>query len=435
MNQNLKTGEVFVPGLEPKYTYNPRAGLQLEDMLQNYLDDGGEILAVSGTTKTGKSVLLRKEINDPVWIEGQSVTSLHAFWELVGFVLGATMPSGFNKTSGQSNTAKGGVNVVFFNGGADINSTFSEERQAQAISSLEASVKNALKTSGRPLIVDDFHFIDFEVQQEVVRAVKPLVFGSLRVIFVSISHRRNDAALAVRDMVGRIKPLHIALWSEDELMQIASDGFGILNVLDPEEEIAKELASMSFGSPHIMQKLCRELVRSENKVRSVSPTPKTLQPPTEWEQFFRSQTDDTMGKWFDRLFRGPLVKGTPRAKWESEGVELDSYGLVLKAISRTGPKLNLTLDEVREGIASLVSTKGPEKHQITRSLKHMSKIACMTLEAEMTEEEMDEAEVVFQGVQPVFEFIEDGATSTIHLPDPFFAYFLKWGTEHHFSTK
>ncbi|WP_312980214.1 hypothetical protein [Corynebacterium sp.] len=70
MNDPIKTADVFSPGRDPKYTYNPRDGFGLEEKLKDAIDDGGSIVSVTGPTKTGKTVLLKRVVKDAAWLDG-----------------------------------------------------------------------------------------------------------------------------------------------------------------------------------------------------------------------------------------------------------------------------------------------------------------------------------------------------------------------------
>lgn len=71
----VRASQVFIPGGQPTFTYNPRAELRLEDRLAEYLDDPHKLLSVSGPTKSGKTVLVRTLLPEDksVWISGGTV--------------------------------------------------------------------------------------------------------------------------------------------------------------------------------------------------------------------------------------------------------------------------------------------------------------------------------------------------------------------------
>lgn len=436
MSAPIKTGDVFVPGKAPTYTYNPRDELQLEEKLRDYLDDGGSVLALVGPTKTGKSVLLKRVLDDPIWIDGQGVKSTDDLWALIGSEIGVMVEVDVTEQTGTATTATARAKAVFVEGGGDFTASSAKSTTTRVLTAIAPTVKEDLLSTGRTLVIDDFHFIERTTQQEIVRAVKPLVFDGLRVVFAAISHRRHDVVTAVEDMVGRVTPLEISLWTEDELKFIAAKGFEQLNVVDHGGALGAKLAEMSFGSPHIMQKLCRELVRAENGIRESQSTAHDLSAPADWDDFFRGQVDDASGRWFTKLLRGPQEKGQKRTTWplNDGGATLDSYGLVLKAVGDTGPKLELTRDEIRAGVEHNITGKPPEANQVTRALQHMSRIAAKRLEdSQPSEDDLDAEPVEFAGVQPVLEFIEDGPASTLHIADPFFAYYMRWGADRHLA--
>jgi hypothetical protein len=295
--------------------------------------------------------------------------------------------------------------------------------------------RNALEASHRPLVLDDFHFVECGVQRDIVRALKPLVLAGVPVVFVSISHRVQDVVTAEPDMTGRVASLAVDLWREEELLVIARKGFEVLNVRDPGEAVAKVLAASSYGSPHLMQKFCREVCKDAG-IRETQAITRAVPEPSDWDAFFGRQVDGASADWFQRLLRGPQERGSAGTQWRlRDGRTLDGYGLTLAAIASTGPKLTLTKDEIKSAVESLVDGQGPAAHQTTRVLQHMTKIAAkranepVPTEAELDREAVDPDAV--PDVQPVLEYLEDGPSSSLHIADPFFAFYLRWGTWRH----
>lgn len=430
---SLRTGDVFVPGRAPVHTYNPRSDMELETRLAEYLEDGGSVLALVGPTKTGKSVLLKQNLDAPIWIDGHGVSGAGELWSLVGAELGVFSEAQLERDSTQSTTVVARAKAIVLEGGGDHTEASGSRQVFQAVLAPAQEVKSALLASGRTLVIDDFHFLEPAAQTDIVRAVKPLVFDGLRAVFAAISHRRHDVPTVVEDMVGRVTPLEIELWSVAELLVIARKGFDALRVVDPGDRIATRLAEMSFGSPHLMQKLCRELVRDVNGISAAQDEPVTLREPADWPEFFRRQVERASERWFTRLLRGPQER-TGRNSWTlKDGRSVDAYGLVLKAIGDSGPELNLSKDRIRALVEETVNGKPPEPHQITRVLQHMSRIAAKRLTEEQPTEESLEADApdLFSGVQPVVEYVDAGPNSMLHIADPFFAFYIRWGVERH----
>lgn len=432
MTESVAVGRVFVPGLVPAYTYNPRSDAQLETGVQDYLEERGAILAVAGPTKTGKSVLLKRVLTEPVWVDGASIDRVDGLWNSV-----IDAHNGYTSVTAQQQTEKSaesggkvtvgvpGVGSVSGGGGVGAKDTqgftYAYDRPVASVA------RELLLASGRPLVIDDFHFVDRSLHRPMVQALKPLVLDAVPVFLVSISHRVLDAVTAVPDMRDRSQPLEVELWSHEELKFIAKKGFEVLNVDDPGERIASVLAEQSYGSPHLMQRFCREICKL-NGVRESQLATFELRAPASWADFFKEQLDPAAARWFGRLLAGPAERGQKRAQFEVPGIGmLDGYGVTLLAIARTGPLLSVSKDEIRAKITHLVAGQAPPVDKTTRVLNYLSKIASKSIaEAMPTEEDLQEDGVRAEA-QPVLEYMDED--SQLHIADPSFALFLKWGSE------
>jgi ABC-type uncharacterized transport system YnjBCD ATPase subunit len=58
----LRATEVFTPGSYPEHTYVQRAEQGLETSLRDSLDTPGQIVSISGPSKSGKTVLVEKVV-------------------------------------------------------------------------------------------------------------------------------------------------------------------------------------------------------------------------------------------------------------------------------------------------------------------------------------------------------------------------------------
>jgi hypothetical protein len=303
---------------------------------------------------------------------------------------------------------------------------------------LGAAIREEFTRTKRPLVIDDFHFVDRAIQRQIVRVLKPLVLAGVPVMFVAISHRVQDVVTAEPDMTGRVVSLPVPFWSPFELEFIANKGFNELRLIDSGGDLARRLAAESYGSPHLMQRFCRELCK-ENGIRTRPIDPVTLRAPARWDDFFRAQIDEASGSWFQRLLRGPQERGRPRATWTlRDGRQLDNYGLALAAIAETGPKFAISKDELKAAIDRLVVGTAPPVDRTTRVLIHMTRIAAKrSTEPVPTEEDLERDEEYESeaqpDIQPVLEYIDQDAASVLHIADPFFAFYLRWGSAAHLS--
>ncbi|MFJ3081671.1 ATP-binding protein [Streptomyces halstedii] len=362
-------GNVFVVGRLPTVTYNPRENLGLESQLEEYLEDRGALLSVSGPTKTGKTTLLRSAAASGIWLSGGAVSSRDEFWRTVGEGLYADSSTAAGKSIGL--------------------------------------IRQDLVESDRCLVVDDFHYIDQGVQLEIVRSLKDLVFEGLPVVVASVPHRAYDAVRVEKEMTGRVAHLSISPWDDEELISIAKKGFSALNLVDDDSRLAHRLSKESFSSPHLMQQFCKRLCR-ENKISKTLLEPTALAPPDSWVQFFSQSAADTSKAAFDLLAQGPRRRTDRLQRKLTDGRTVDIYGAVLEAIANTGPTLAIEYDQLRVSLREVLKDEVPQRHEVTRVLDQMTKIAKEDIEGE-----------------PVVDYHE--SLSTLHVSDPYFAFYLRWG--------
>jgi len=164
------------------------------------------------------------------------------------------------------------------------------------------------------------------------------------------------------------------------------------------------MAEESFDSPHLMQDFCLALC----KLNGISETQSSviqLQEPEDWQSFFRNIDSNTSKLAFESLARGPRSSNRRIPRTLVNGETCDIYGAVLFAIAYTGPKTTLSYEDIRKGLQKVLRSETPDYHEITRVLRAMSEIAKKI------------------GGEPVV----DWDNYSLHISDPFFAYYLRWG--------
>ncbi|MFJ8144247.1 hypothetical protein ACIQ6R_04100 [Streptomyces sp. NPDC096048] len=410
---NLRVAHVFVAGGLPTITYNPRSTRNLEEELRDYLDEGFKILSVSGPTKTGKTVLVRNVIpeSDAFWLSGGSITSINDFWETLADKLDlfTDVEHSTDVKDEEWRTRQGGFGLGGLKGMFERKEIVGDTKGSKFTRSRHVSnqVREAINGLLEPIVIDDFHYIPQEVQLEIVRAIKDLVFNGLRVIVIAVPHRAYDVVRVEKEMTGRVQQVEVGFWSEEELLGIARQGFAALDFKDKGFELSDRLARESFASPHLMQDFCLQLCK-KNGFRDKQDHPVELAAP-EWNEFFSQRSSMTSKTAFDLLARGPRQRTDRQARKLKSGLEKDIYGVILEAISHTGPKVALTYEEIRAAIREILASDIPQRGQVIRVLEAMSKIAKKDLEGE-----------------PVVDF--DKELATLYISDPYFAFFLRWGS-------
>jgi hypothetical protein len=413
----LKYQDVFVPGGFPRHTYNPRLNLGLENRLSEVKDNLCKLVTITGQTKSGKTVLVRKVLpyESSVWVDGGAAASEDEFWQLIvdrlSLFQSTEEEASSATTSGIEGSGTAEANFLVAKGSGEIGASLEKsrgnaKRGSRSLSSRVAAL-SGLRTADLPLIIDDFHYLPRELQGSIVRALKPLVFDGVPVAVIAIPHRRYDSVKVEREMAGRISNIQIPSWSETELGYIPETGFSLLGY-DPRPSAVQLLTQEAIGSPHLMQDFCRGICRLLSLPYSASRTDLNFSA-AQAERVFH-EVADTIGRpIFEKLARGPRQRTDRIVRQLKDGREVDIYELVLHALASVRPGLiTLEYEDLRAAIRQVAGTQLPQLHEVSRVLKHMATIAASD-----------------QSSTPVIDFEED--EKKLHITDPFFAFYLRWG--------
>ncbi len=204
----------------PELTYVPRTERDLERRLGEVEDNLCKLVVVTGPTKTGKTVLVRKVLRSEkplVWIDGGLVNSEEDFWNecLNGLHSHQELEVETEVTNEDALATKAGVKIGLGPVGAEFGgqgtqTTGSKTRTKTAVvGSLRARAIRAMQAQHATLVVDDFHYLKRPLQGEIVRALKAAVFDGFAAVVIAIPHRRYDAVRVEREMNGRIEPVKV----------------------------------------------------------------------------------------------------------------------------------------------------------------------------------------------------------------------------------
>ena len=418
-----KLNHVFVPGGMPQYTYVSRSERQLEQQLRKANENLCKLVTLTGSTKSGKTVLANKifprmseEIN--IWIDGGSISVEDDLWSSILDTLDGhnTVESTEEKSSCKSlgGEIEGEVGAIFIKGKGKTSTSLTKNktngiRKLRTVSKRSAAI-NALRESESPLIIDDFHYINRDFQGNIIRALKPLIFEGIPVILIAIPHRRYDAIKVEREMTGRLEPIHVPTWSLEELIEIPALGFPLLNA-DLSESIANILAQEAYGSPHLMQEFCRSIATRHNVKETIQ---KKVCIDRTSSIIFKNVAEGTGKIVFEKLAKGPRTRTDRMQRPLKNGEAADIYKVVLLALARLSPGMEtVDYDQLRGAIRDILTDNFPQAHEVSRVLEKMAEIASS-----------DEAST------PVIDWEKDD--QRLHITDPFFAFFLKWGVKDKF---
>lgn len=414
--QTPSVGRVFVPGGMPDLTYVPRTERDLEKRLAEVKDNLCKLVVVTGATKAGKTVLVKKVLKGQqplVWIDGGLIQSEDEFWQeclrSIDAVLVVesedTISNSEESSIGVSGAVSAGGIRASISGGAKDGSISSSKTKVSPTGSLRSRALATMQKLDATLVIDDFHYLPRDMQGGIVRALKGAVFEGFRAVAIAIPHRRYDAVRVEREMNGRLEPIKVPDWSPDELIEIPLKGFPLLN-LSIGNEPAKKLAIAAYGSPHLMQEFCKEIGK-----RAIEKSASIVDPIID-DNVFKAIAEHTGKVIFDKLASGPRQRTDRMQRPLVSGGSADIYRVVLMALSRLEPGLNkIDYETLRSSIRELLLSDVPQAHEVTRVLEKMAQIA--------SKEEMS---------VKVLDW--DDEEQKLHITDPFFAFFLKWARDY-----
>lgn len=406
----LRVPAVFIPGGVPRYTYVPRAELPIETRLSEWKRGAHTTMfSISGPTKTGKTVLLKRFFPDAIWLSGGTISTVDDFWAAIADALELYTDHELQVARDTSSSVSGGVDansvIVKVNVGGALEDSHSKTIGRGRQRTPQMVGREALRERLPTVVLDDFHYIPSDVQLKIVRALKDLIFEGLPVVVAAVPHRAYDVVRVENEMTGRVDSLSVGLWSETDLEEIAIQGFSALNFEDPGGVLASRLAQESFASPHLMQAFCLALSQ-KNGYDEASAVPVELVAP-QWVEFFTERATLTSKTAFDMLKQGPRQRADRIIRTLKTGTTTDIYGAVLAAVESTGPRTQLTYEEVRAALRNVMESDPPQRHEVTRVLDEMTRTARERIAGE-----------------PVLEY--DDQLSTLYIADPFFAFYLRW---------
>jgi hypothetical protein len=406
-----QTSEVFVAGQSPTVTYNPRDDLHLEAEVFEYREQFGKALSVSGPSKSGKTVLIERIFpkTEAVWVEGGDLSSADHFWQRLADGLGLFDEVRERNERGKQRGRGGGVELGppgargSWRGSSSTSEAEATERARTR--TLPDLVRGALDREPQAIIIDDFQYVPQNVRKAIARAIKTLITRT-HVVLIAVPHEAFEPVRAEPDMGGRVWQLAVEPWQVYELMYIAHEGFSALNIVDGREEVGQLLAQTSYGAPFLMQQLCHDYARALGVKETAADV--SADEPGNWSGFFSRVAERTKPGVFDNLLRGPDPRGQERTKRRFKIIDAttDIYGAVLFGISKAGVDRPIPYRDVVRALQVSLE-EAPQSNQVTSTLRHMSQIA---FDARGSSD-------------PALDF----KRGTIHVMDPFLAFYLDYG--------
>lgn len=407
--------QVFVSGGEPTFSYVSRDNL--EQMLRCKINTN-RIISITGQTKSGKTVLTSsffKKFN-PITISCGDLTirTSEDFWKTLHTCCNTPISSESSiQTKGAGIGA--GINLPF--GGTSIISAGVGRSKQQISTSIytstpedcKASVLGHLRSTNPRgfLLIDDFHYLADSIKSDIVNGFKSLIFDGFNLVLIAIPHRDDDVVHLSKEMIGRLEKVRVNPWSIEELKEIAIKGFSRYNI-EIADETLSDMASESYGTPHLMQDFCLKL--SINKIIDntfVQGT--TIYPSKEELQAIYHQVADSIGSPILNQIKQGGREGRRKKYKLKNGLQGDVYDLTIKALCNIeNDRTKISFPLIYDGVKNQVKDIPPNQSQITNVLKRFSTVA-----------------ITDNAANPIFDY--DEKNRCIYISNPFLLFFLKWG--------
>lgn len=408
--------DVFTPTGVPTLTYVYRQEQDLESHLRAAIKTPGRVVSLSGPSKSGKTVLIRKVIapEDLISVSGASLTSAEQLWERVLAWMEAPsettrrVATTFGGEAGVRATGSTGIPFLV-KGEAEGSGKFTGSRSSETSekfsrTAIDQVVKD-VASSSFVIFIDDFHYMPPDVQVTVAKQIKEVAEKGVKICVASVPHRADDVVRSNPELRGRVQAIDFSYWGDDDLRQIAAQGFASLG-MNVSRPFVDRLVGEAFGSPQLMQGMCLQTCFSLDVDR-------TKNPPVDFDvdevRMLRilemTSTTTDFSTLVEALHAGPKIRGQDRKQFQfSDDSSGDVYRCVLLAIKSDPPVLSLRYDEVLSRAKAVCTGVTPVGSNLTEALQQMHKLA--------------------EIVQPGSKIIEwEG--DVLDIADPYFLFYLR----------
>lgn len=419
IKKKLKPEEVFTPGSFPVHTYVERDDGSLEADLRQALRTKGYVVSLAGPSKSGKTVLVERVVGRDLLIpiSAATISSDEDVWQHILNWMGAPSETSFTRQTSTGGGAKVGgkaeKGIILakgeVHGELDFQHTREKGRAESYIRGGMAQVIREIADSDFVILLDDFHYMDRDLQGVVAKQIKEAARQGVRFILASVPHRSEDAVRSLPDLRGRVVGLELDFWDLKDLAVIAEAGFSALGV-EISNPMVQEFAREAAGSPQLMQSICLNACDELGLDEGSQNASLKLDRRQLDVVFLRTSRNAQFRALVDVLDEGPRVRGQDRKTYQfRDGTTGDVYRAVLKAIAADPPSLSFTYDELRERAAGICNGEAPSGSSMTGSCQQMATLAHSRFSSERAID-------------------WDDAKQVLEIVDPLLLFYLRWST-------
>jgi len=415
----LRATDVFTPGAFPLHTYVERSDRNYEDRLRDALEIRGQVVSISGPSKSGKTVLVERVVSKDnlITTTGAGITKPDDLWDrILDWMNVPIETSRFRTIEGDfsiSGEVKGTASIPLLakaeiGGGSEVGIGTSSEKGRTYRRRGMNQIVSEIADSDFVLLIDDFHYMPRPAQEEIAKQIKEAVRLGVKIVTASVPHRSDDVVRANPELRGRVMSIDLEYWDEGTLKAIATLGFGLLKIVLDSATIS-DFVREAAGSPQLMQAICLNAC-FELGIRETERNVSDCTPDMEQRQniFRRTALITDFRSLVDVLDSGPKTRGTERREYTfSDKTKGDVYRCILKAVSSDPPKLSYSYDEIQSRIRGICINDEPVGSSVIGSCLHMSKLAAERFPRERVID-WDEQKLV------------------LDIPDPYLLFYLRW---------
>lgn len=411
----MRAFDVFTPTGVPTITYVERQDRELERQLRIAVKTPGMIASLSGPSKSGKTVLIRKVIDQDnlITVSGAAITSPDDLWERILNWMEA--PSQVTSNSAHKTGVKaglkasGGINAFLAKatGEASGEGSYEYGRGQEQVFNRTGIDQVVRELAGGDFVVfiDDFHYMPPDVQSSVARQIKEAAERGVNICTASVPHRADDVVRSNAELRGRVQGIDFAYWTNDETKKIAQKGFSALQVVLADEVIDR-MADEAFGSPQLMQQICLQTCLRLD-IDTVQPQLSGV-PVADADLrkiFEQASTTTDFSSLLEGLHSGPKQRGTTRNQFDfTDGSRGDVYRCILLAIKRSPPRLSFDYEEIYQRTRAVCVDDAPAGSSVASALDQLPTIA--------------------SEIEPQAQVLE-WSDDVLDIADPYFLYYLR----------
>ncbi len=412
----MQIEQIFTPNDIPTVTYVDRAEHKLEQKLRDFARIPNLVVSLSGPSKSGKTVLVKKVVAEDCLIPvlGAAITSGANLWERVLHWMGSPSEikerseSGTAVTGGAEAGGKAGIPLVA-HGSAKASVSGTQSWKSETTKTFQSGgIDQVIQEIGKSefaVFIDDFHYIKPEIRDEIGKQIKIAAENGVKIFTASVPHRSDDVVRSNPELRGRVAAFDLSYWSLRELVEIARRGFDVLNGELP-PAVERRFAEEAFGSPQLMQSIClnlcyclpiREKQKAQSRIEVSDPQIRTTLRQTSYFSDF--------SKMVSALHTGARTRGTERKLHRFEdGSRGDVYRAILLALQKSQASLSFPYEMILQKVKMICSDDTPVGSSITSALEQMHAIG----------------EEIQPNASPL-SWDQD----TLDISDPYFLFFLR----------